>query len=349
MKQTSTSAIACFGDVGSDAYFRNKKKTNVRDNVAKSTFVNESIHQSVIEYIMRLKNVDISNEAISELLLFNNVLITAAEVGCIHCKFVDIKYKLGKSVVADGDFYLYYQPIAYEHGDQTVYGAESLVRWCSDGVVIQPRDFIPLSESTGKICDIGQFVFEESCRKASEWNALKKAGEPKLRINVNVSPIQITRAFVAFILNTLVTYGITGDCVGIELTESFLIGTESISIVDELHANGIRISVDDFGTGYSCLAEIKNFAIDTIKIDKSFIGDICGFGASYHIVEAIIQLASRLGINTLAEGVETVEQKKLLKKMGCNSFQGYLISKPLNEYDFVEFIRKKTALDAGRF
>ena len=255
---------------------------------------------------------------------------------------LEMVYNLHQSMTNKKDFFLQYQP-QIDGNTNLVYGAEALIRWNYAGSIISPIKFIPIAETTKQIIPIGEFVFREACRKSMEWKLMGLGGKNGLKVNVNISPIQLTRELVKMIFSTMAKFDLSPQYIGLELTESYLVGPEAIAIVHELHASGMSIAIDDFGTGYSCLSGLKNFPIDTIKIDKSFISDIGSSTTSSHIVKAIIDLAQNLGMITIAEGVETWEQKTILEQMGCHRFQGYLFSKPISDVELVRYVRDQVA------
>jgi len=233
---------------------------------------------------------------------------------------------------------LHYQPQVDMHtGD--VIGAEALLRWSLNGEVIQPGEFIPIAERCGLIDPIGEWVMREACREARKWELIGLGGKHGIKMGVNLSVKQFSDKLPNLVFSALRDTGLSKNLLGLEITESFLADNDSLSTLNMLRDYGIHLSVDDFGTGYSCLSQLKNLPLDTIKIDRSFIMGLGREGGATAIVETIIELANKLEMQTLAEGVETDDQAELLEKMGCSVFQGFLYSKALQGDEFVKFVQ----------
>jgi diguanylate cyclase (GGDEF)-like protein len=220
-----------------------------------------------------------------------------------------------------------------------IIGAEALVRWQdpADGLVF-PSQFIPIAEETGLITEIGSW-YSETCRQGRLW---LDAGLPPLTLAVNVSPHQFRRsdicALVATVLNDT---GFPAHLLELEITESGLMENQenATKILNDLRAQGIRLAIDDFGTGYSSLAYLKNFPLDVLKIDKSFIDDIPFKQDDMEIAATIVAMSHILGFKVLAEGVETPEQLAFLQEKGCDRYQGYLKGKPVPADEFIGLLR----------
>ena len=226
--------------------------------------------------------------------------------------------------LARREFELYYQPILdLQNGRVSCF--EALVRWRSPTHgFVQPGDFIPLAESCGLIVDLGRWILQEACREAAGW-------PEGVRVAVNVSPRQLrSPGFLQDVEIALERSGLSTGRLEIEITEGIFMDTAptSVDTINELRKKGIRVAIDDFGTGFSSLSYLVRFPVDKIKIDKSFVSGLEACGESQAVVEAILVLASRLGISVTAEGVETLEQAIDLKSHGCGSIQGYLLSPP---------------------
>ena len=223
---------------------------------------------------------------------------------------------------------LLYQPLV-DLATGRVFGVEALLRWHHpERGIVPPLDFIPLAESTGLIVPIGDWVLRTACRQNKAWQL---AGLPPLCVAVNVSARQMREAdWSQRVAAALADTGLAPDRLEIELTESMIMeNVESATAhMHELHAMGVGISIDDFGTGYSSLGSLKSFPITRLKIDKSFVWALDHQGDAA-IVEAIVGLAHKLGLQVLAEGVETTVQQEFLRKVGCDAMQGYLFSKPV--------------------
>jgi diguanylate cyclase (GGDEF)-like protein/PAS domain S-box-containing protein len=210
-------------------------------------------------------------------------------------------------------------------------GAEALIRWMHpERGMITPAEFIPLAEETGLILKIGKWVLDTACARLSEWrhDALTR----HLTLAVNVSARQFHQPdFVAQVQAAVSRHAINPGLLKLELTESMLLDNigETIATMKALHDVGVRFSLDDFGTGYSSLQYLKRLPLDQIKIDQSFVRDIAAGGSDSAIVVTIIAMASSLGIEVIAEGVETELQRKFLLENGCSSYQGFLFSRPM--------------------
>lgn len=237
--------------------------------------------------------------------------------------------------LSQNQFSLAFQPIIHlESGKITK--AETLLRWVhpTRGLV-PPSEFIPLAEETGMIGAIGDWVFCEATRQAHEWRIRYL---PDMQLSVNISPVQFRHEGIdlAFWLSHLETLGMSGTGVVIEITEGILL--DSSSRIDEqlaeIRQSGVQVSLDDFGTGYSSLSYLRKFDIDFLKIDQSFVSNLGHGGPDFALCEAIILMAHKLGIQVIAEGIETREQFELLRVAGCDYGQGYLFSTPLSAGDF---------------
>jgi len=188
--------------------------------------------------------------------------------------------------------------------------------------MVSPAEFIPVAEDTGLINELGDWVMQTACTEAAGWPS-------RVRLAVNVSPIQLKSPTLALrITGALAASGLPPDRLEIEITEAVLIRDDetALTILHQLRAIGVRIALDDFGTGYSSLSYLKRFPFDKIKIDSCFIGDITEIGGSSAIVQAVVNIAASRNMTTTAEGVETLEQKELLRALGCTEMQGYLFS-----------------------
>lgn len=244
-----------------------------------------------------------------------------------------------KDAMAQNQFELYFQPIvALSEG--LVKKAEALIRWNHPvRGIIPPSEFISIAEDTGLIHKMGDWVFDEVLDKIKAW--VPKFGQ-QFQISINKSPIQFHAHDSAEItwIDKMKLAGVKGENLVIEITESTLMNYSGISIqkLFVFKSHGIEIALDDFGTGYSSLSYLNKFEIDYLKIDKSFIRNLVAYSNEYVLCESIIVMAHKLGLEVIAEGVETKEQESLLKEMGCDYAQGYLYSKPLKAQDFEGFM-----------
>jgi EAL domain-containing protein (putative c-di-GMP-specific phosphodiesterase class I) len=238
-----------------------------------------------------------------------------------------------------GELYLVFQPVVDLATRRTV-GAEALLRWAHPvRGLVSPEVFIPLAEDIGLIGGIGMMVFNEACRQVAVW---RKAGLD-LYVSVNVSVRQIPEDLPPLTVAAMLKqHGLPPAAVAIEITEGVLMNNVGAaqSWIESLRTDGMRVYLDDFGTGYSSLSYLKRFALDTVKIDKSFIRDMSEDNSDRALVDAIVTMARSLGLNVVAEGIETQAQFDILRQMGCGYGQGYLFSRPVKGDEFVKAIAK---------
>ncbi len=245
-----------------------------------------------------------------------------------------------RRAIKNKEFLLYYQPII-EVGTENIAGFEVLIRWNhpTQGIVL-PNDFIPLAEETGLILPIGGWVLRESCRQMSEWRKAYPAAQ-NLIVSINLSARQLEQIdLIEQINDILEETGLNPRSIKLEITESVVMNNaeQSVKTMCELRKMGIRVSIDDFGTGYSSLSYLHRFPIDTLKIDRSFVMRIGDGGESSEIVQTIIKLASNLGMDVVAEGVETFEQLDFLRNINCGFVQGYYYSRPVDNLSATEMV-----------
>jgi diguanylate cyclase (GGDEF)-like protein/PAS domain S-box-containing protein len=236
------------------------------------------------------------------------------------------------------EFIVFYQPQIDVNSGRIV-GVEALLRWQRPGIgLIPPNQFIPLAEDTGLILPIGEWVLSEACKQHKLW---KNTRNLNLRMGVNLSSHQFKQANLSTtVANILKETGMDPRFLDLELTESVAMQDvyTSLRTLKTLKHAGVQISIDDFGTGYSSLSYLKQFPIDRLKIDQSFVADIATDPNSAAIVLAIIAMSHSLGLDVIAEGVETQEQLKFLKMHGCNEVQGYLFGRPMPAEEFSKFL-----------
>lgn len=244
----------------------------------------------------------------------------------------------------NGELFLHYQPIV-STATRDIHGFEVLLRWISPEFgVVPPADFINVAEESGDIVKIGTWIFESACRTLKQIN---ETIDPNIIMSINVSPVQLKRDdYIEHVKQVIDITRVNPKNIQLEITESTLIDfTDSnSSVINEINELGISLALDDFGTGYSSLNYLKNFPIKCLKIDKSFIDEINNNQRDYAITDSIIDLVHGLGIHTVAEGIETVGQYNFLAEMKCDYIQGFLMSKPLDERDAIEFIESYDAL-----
>jgi EAL domain-containing protein (putative c-di-GMP-specific phosphodiesterase class I) len=224
--------------------------------------------------------------------------------------------------------------------DSRILGAEALLRWQHPELgAISPAEFIPLAEDSGLIISIGEWVLREAVQQAKKW---MDAGQLPLIMAVNLSATQFRHPDLPdMVTRILDEVGLAAEFLELELTEGVAMNDpqDAIAVMDRLHALGIRMSIDDFGTGYSSLSYLKKFKVYKLKIDQSFVRDINTDPEDKAIVSAVISMARSLGLQTIAEGVETKEQISYLREQGCNEVQGYFYSKPVTAEQFEQYIK----------
>jgi predicted signal transduction protein with EAL and GGDEF domain len=234
-----------------------------------------------------------------------------------------------RKALSQNQIYLDYQP-QFDIKTGRIIGAEALMRWQHPELgIISPAEFIPVSEESGMIVDLGHYVMLQACHQAKQW--VDRGHD--LRIAVNVSYAQFVRNNLhQLVIDALRDTALPPRHLELELTESILVADTNmvLNVVKSLRDIGVLFSIDDFGTGYSSLSYLKRFAVGKLKIDQSFVRDVPGDPEDEVIVSAIISLAHSLQLECIAEGVETVEQEEFLRKMGCDQTQGYLLGKPMS-------------------
>ncbi len=233
-----------------------------------------------------------------------------------------------RKAVDNNDFFLVYQPIiSIKTGD--IIAVEALVRWQHPRKGVIGSDiFIPVAEETGLIGTLGRWILKEACLQVSDW----KSQGLDIKVNVNISSRQLTLGLETSEINDIIKKsGISSSLLMLEITEGFLLdGTRpTMKWLNEIKKMGIGLAIDDFGTGYSSLGYLKRYPMDTLKIDRSFINDILDDKGDASLVEAIISMSHSLGLDVVAEGVENEGQLELLKQLGCDKAQGFLIGKPV--------------------
>ena len=241
--------------------------------------------------------------------------------------------------LADGAFVLHYQSQLDEAG-RTV-GAEALIRWQKpDGKLILPAAFIKAAEASGQIQELGTWVLSTACAQLAQWST--SAETAGLSLSVNISAHQFVEpGFLSTVAGIFAATGVDPRRLRMELTESLLFRDtgNAVAIMNKLKASGVAFTLDDFGTGYSSLAYLRHFPLDQLKIDRSFVRDVLSNSNDAAIVGSIIALGSTLGMNVIAEGVETQAQRAFLANAGCSRYQGFLFKHALPNDEFVSFVR----------
>jgi diguanylate cyclase (GGDEF)-like protein len=245
-----------------------------------------------------------------------------------------------RMALAQGQFLLFYQPkVDIRTGHIT--GAEALIRWRHPERGLVPPDlFIPVAERCGFIADLTKWVLDEACRQNRAW---QDEGLPRIGMAVNVTAVDLRRPDLTdTVANTLVRHGLSPQYLELEVTESMVMRDVDVVIgtLRRLRSLGVGIGIDDFGTGYSSLAYLKRFPVKRLKIDRSFVRDIADAREGRIIPKVIIDLAHSLGVNVLAEGVETVMQLEILRDLGCEEAQGYLLGRPMPAEEFGAFLQR---------
>ncbi|HET7200634.1 MAG TPA: EAL domain-containing protein [Burkholderiales bacterium] len=244
------------------------------------------------------------------------------------------------------EFRVYYQPkVDMASGEIT--GVEALLRWQHpEKGLLLPEKFIHLAEETGLIIPIGLWTLREVCMRTRAW---RDAGLPRMPVAVNLSASQFRqKQLVSQLAEILKSTGVDADILELEITESMVMHDpdEAVALMHSLRAMGVRLTIDDFGTGYSSLGYLKRFPINSLKVDRSFVRDLPHSADDVAITRAVIAMAHSLQMNVIAEGVELQEQFDVLRKEGCDEFQGYLFGRPLPEEDLLRFVRQARAKPA---
>lgn len=269
----------------------------------------------------------------------NSFHFYSADMNLLASQRLTMETQLRKAIARE-EFVLYYQPQLCLHSDRII-GMEALIRWQHpERGLVPPLEFIPLLEETGLIVPVGEWVLRTACAQNSAWLA---DGLPPMRVAVNLSARQFRQSnLITEINRALHDAGLAPEHLELEITESILIQDlqTTISTLNQLHTLGIQISIDDFGTGYSSLSYLKRLPISKIKIDRSFIRDICTDTDDGAIANAVISLGHSLKMKVIAEGVETLEQLEHLRAQGCDKIQGYYFSRPLPAEAFAQLVRE---------
>jgi diguanylate cyclase (GGDEF)-like protein len=241
-------------------------------------------------------------------------------------------------------FALHYQP-KVDMATGQITGVEALLRWTHPDLgVLPPMQFIPLAEETGLIVPIGRWVLQEACAQNMAW---QRRGLRPVSMAVNLSPRQfVDERLLQDIDDALAASGMSPVLLQLEVTESMVMRNVSraVKVLDAIQSRGIRLAIDDFGTGYSSMSLMKQFPIDTIKIDRSFVRDLPKDSEDQAIAQAIISMGKALGMTVVAEGVETTEQETFLRDHACDEMQGFLFSKPVPPQQMADLLRSAPLL-----
>lgn len=267
----------------------------------------------------------------------NNYQFFSSEMNAQSKERIKMESNLRKAL-DNNEFELHYQPKINSETHKLV-GMECLLRWNHPEIgSVPPAAFIPAAEELGLIVPIGEWVLQEACQATSEW---VESGYENLKLSVNVSPKQFNEINLRkSIASAIRSSGLDPRNLVLEITESMLMGDVEhyITLLQHIVDLGVEFSLDDFGTGYSSLSYLKKFPIHELKIDRSFLTNVPEINEDNSIVKAIISMAHSLGLNLIAEGVESAEQLDFLRQHNCNVIQGFYYSKPLSKVDFTEFL-----------
>lgn len=268
----------------------------------------------------------------------NNVTFYSRELNAHAEDRLELLSRL-HAAIEHNEFVLFYQPkICVADGSMS--GAEALIRWAPPGAtLVTPDCFIPIAEDSGLIGRIGEWVLREACRQGREW--LDRSGQ-SIPISINVSPRQFGQGNLAeSVRKALETTGLPPQLLELEITENVVLLDASFIAcqLDEIKRLGVRLSIDDFGTGYSSLTYLRRFPIDTVKLDKSFVREVCEDLGEAEVLKAVVALVHAMDLEVLAEGVETREQLELLRNCHCDKAQGYYFSRPVAAQQFIALYR----------
>jgi EAL domain-containing protein (putative c-di-GMP-specific phosphodiesterase class I) len=245
-----------------------------------------------------------------------------------------------ENAIAEKQFHLNYQPLI-DVKKGVIMGMEALLRWNHPELGnVSPMEFIPIAEESDMIKKIGEWVLYEACTQNTKW---QRAGFLPIRVAVNISAVHFQDPwFITLVKNALTETALDPAYLEIELTENSLLKDidESVHKIQELKRMGVRVAIDDFGTGYSSFSYLKQLPVDSLKIDRSFIKDLEVDKRDSLIVAAIINLVHALGLEVVAEGVETIEAFRFLSEKKCDGLQGYLFSKPLANQEAESLVKK---------
>jgi len=246
-----------------------------------------------------------------------------------------------RKAIERNEFRLVYQP-RMSLADGSITGVEALLRWKSAELgELSPAVFVPLAEESGLILSMGEWVVRAACQQLKDW---RRQGLHDLSIGINVSVLQLLRGNLpVFLSEQLRHFGLPAERIELEVTESMVMqnAQQATAVLNELRQLGVSLAIDDFGTGYSSLVYLKRLPIDTLKIDKEFVGDITTDPDDEAITATVITMAHSLGLNVVAEGVESAEQVEYLREQGCDEIQGHWLSIPLPPDQCLNFLRER--------
>jgi EAL domain-containing protein (putative c-di-GMP-specific phosphodiesterase class I) len=249
--------------------------------------------------------------------------------------------------IEHGELEVRYQP-RIDVANELICGAEALVRWCSPELgQVHPNEFIPVAEESGLIASLGAFVLETACVQLAQWH---REGLGGMRVSVNLSSREFESSdVVKTVTDTLRRTGVAPHALELEITERVMLtGDERIALaLRDLRGIGIKMALDDFGTGYSSLNYITRYPLDVLKIDRSIAADVEENPAAGSIVAAVVMLGRSLGLSIVAEGVDSLEQCRVLADLGCDELQGFYIAPALTVAEFGGFYRSWKGIEQG--
>ncbi|WP_163528179.1 EAL domain-containing protein [Halobacillus ihumii] len=322
----------------SDPFYINGQEIIIKTSIGVSLFPQNGVNSEQL-----IKHADVAMYK-AKALSGDRFQVYTPDIDGRSLESIELENDLYKALKNE-EFILHYQP-KVDTVSNKIMGVEALIRWHRPHKgLISPSEFIPLAEETGLITPIGEWVIKEACQQAKQWHNL---GHTSLEVSVNLSPQQFNQNnLVQFIEQTLEETGLPAHCLELELTENLIIHNtdNTLATIQQLKNLGIKISIDDFGTGFSSLGYLKDFPVDTLKIDKSFIDDISSNENNAAITNTIITLARNLSLKVIAEGVETLEQAAFLNQHGCRVIQGYYFSEPLPAKTFIQTFYPKPFSD----
>jgi diguanylate cyclase (GGDEF)-like protein/PAS domain S-box-containing protein len=251
---------------------------------------------------------------------------------------LDLETRLRRALENE-EFVVHYMPLVANDEVGTLIGVEALVRWCQpDGSLLLPEDFIPAAEDTGLIVPLGQWVLETACAQGARWQNESRHPLP-VAVNLSAHQFRTGKADLA-VEQALRVSGLSPKLLHVEITESMLMEQIKVgqSQLDRMRRRGVHVSLDDFGTGYSSLSYLRQFDVDILKVDRSFVSDLVGSASDRDLVSAIISMAHCLRLKVVAEGVESPGQLEILRNLRCDGFQGYLFSRPVPAERVVEWL-----------
>lgn len=244
---------------------------------------------------------------------------------------------LRRAIVRE-EFVLHYQPVV-DLGSGTIVGVEALVRWNHpERGMVPPGVFIPIAEEADLIVELGEWILRAACTQCAQW---RRNGTPNLRVAVNASPRQFAQTDMhAVVAAALRETGLAPEGLTIEVTESCIIGTgeANVSTMRSLSAMGVRVALDDFGTGYSSLFTLRNLPIDVLKLDRAFIKGIAANESDRAITQAVVAMGRTLNLTIVAEGIENVDQLRVVGDIGCDRVQGYLLCRPKSAAEIAPYL-----------